>query len=253
MRFEKGGQAQSRSAFLSRRTPDTTEVTTEVMTAPARQDRNPPVVMGMPSDVDSQPVRANRRESVTSANRPNIRRYRGNASILTTGLIIEFTSVNTKAMTARAMTLSDAVVDVMEIDGTRRVAVSYGRSPSVVCREISRRQRLTPGTGVEVFFTHPHSPWERGTNENTNRLIRRYRPKGTPTTSHQPYLDAIAYEPGNCPRATLDYRTPTKAFNQLIATTHRHRPQRLNIVALLTPAATRTRRDADIACSGHLE
>jgi len=66
----------------------------------------------------------------------------------------------------------------------------------------------------------PHSPWERGTNENTNRLIRRYLPKGTPITSHQPYLDAIAYEPGNCPRATLGYRTPTEAFNELIATTH---------------------------------
>ena len=49
---------------------------------------------------------------------------------------------------------------------------------------------------------------------------RRYLPKGTPITSHQPYLDAIAYEPGNCPRATLGYRTPTEAFNELIATTH---------------------------------
>ena len=62
--------------------------------------------------------------------------------------------------------------------------------------------------------------WERGTNENTNRLIRRYLPKGTPITSHQPYLDAIAYELNNCPRATLGYRTPTEAFNELIATTH---------------------------------
>ena len=87
-------------------------------------------------------------------------------------------------------------------------------------REMARHQRLTPGTGVNVFVAHPHSPWERGTNENTNRLIRRYLPKRTPITSHQPYLDAIAYEPGNCPRATLGYRTPTEAFNELIATTH---------------------------------
>ena len=87
-------------------------------------------------------------------------------------------------------------------------------------REMARHQRLTHDTGVDVFFAHPHSPWERGTNENTNRLIRRYLPKGTPITSHQPYLDAIAYELNNCPRATLGYRTPTEAFNELIATTH---------------------------------
>ena len=68
-------------------------------------------------------------------------------------------------------------------------------------REMARHQRLTHDTGVDVFFAHPHSPWERGTNENTNRLIRRYLPKGTPITSHQPYLDAIAYELNNCPRA----------------------------------------------------
>ena len=86
--------------------------------------------------------------------------------------------------------------------------------------EMARHQRLTRDTGVDVFFAHPHSPWKRGTNENTNRLIRRYLPKEPPITSHQPYLDAIAHEPGNCPRATLGYHTPTQAFNELIATTH---------------------------------
>ena len=86
--------------------------------------------------------------------------------------------------------------------------------------EMTRHQPLTPGTGVDVLVAHPHSPRDRRTNDNTNQLIRRYLPTGTPITSHQPYLDAIAYELGNCPRATLGYRNPTEAFNQLIATTH---------------------------------
>ena len=52
--------------------------------------------------------------------------------------------------------------------------------------EMARHQRPTHNTGVDVFFAHPNSPWERGTNENTNRLIRRYLPTETPITSHQP-------------------------------------------------------------------
>ena len=68
-------------------------------------------------------------------------------------------------------------------------------------------------------FARPHSPWERDANENINRLVRRYLPKGTPITSHQPYPGAIADEPGNRPRTTLDYLTPQEAFTQLIATT----------------------------------
>ena len=65
---------------------------------------------------------------------------------------------------------------------------------------MAHHQRLTHDTGVDVFFAHPHSPWERGTNENTNRLIRRYLPKGTPITSHQPYLDTITHEPWQLPQ-----------------------------------------------------
>ena len=49
-------------------------------------------------------------------------------------------------------------------------------------REMARHQRLTHDTGVNVFFAHPHNPWQRGTNDNTNRLIRRYLPKETPIT-----------------------------------------------------------------------
>lgn len=65
-------------------------------------------------------------------------------------------------------------------------------------------------------FTRPHSPWERDANENTNRLVRRYLPKGTPITSHQPYPGAIADEPGNHPRLPH----PTRSTHP----THCHHP-----------------------------
>ena len=84
---------------------------------------------------------------------------------------------------------------------------------------MASHQHFTHNTGVDAFFAHSHSPWERGANNNTNRVISRYLPK-EPITKHQPYLDAIADELNNCPRATLDYHTSTQALNQLITTTH---------------------------------
>ncbi len=74
--------------------------------------------------------------------------------------------------------------------------------------EMARHAALTLATDMPVYFAHPHSPWERPTNENTNGLIREYLPKGTGITSHQPYLDAIADELNDRPRAVLGYYTP---------------------------------------------
>ena len=75
-------------------------------------------------------------------------------------------------------------------------------------------------TDLPVYFAHPRSPWERGSNENTNRLIREYLPKGTDIPQHQPYLTAIAEELNECPRATLGYLTPREAFPKaLVAST----------------------------------
>ncbi len=87
---------------------------------------------------------------------------------------------------------------------------------------------LTLATSVELSFAHPHSPWERGTGENTNGLFREYFPKGTEITDDQTYLDLVARELNNRPRRILGYRTPAEVFTDLltssIATTSWHRP-----------------------------
>jgi IS30 family transposase len=82
--------------------------------------------------------------------------------------------------------------------------------------EMARHAALTLATNLPVYFAHPRSPWERPTNENTNGLIREYLPKGTEITSHQPYLDAIAAELNDRPRAVLGFRTPREVFNKLL-------------------------------------
>lgn len=82
--------------------------------------------------------------------------------------------------------------------------------------EMGRHAALTLATELKVYFAHPHSPWERPTNENTNGLIRRYLPKGTEIPDHQPYLTAIAEELNNCPRKCLDFLTPQEAFQRLL-------------------------------------
>jgi IS30 family transposase len=82
--------------------------------------------------------------------------------------------------------------------------------------EMAEHARLTVASKMPVYFAHPRSPWERGTNENTNGLVREYLPKGIEIPSHQPYLTAIAAEMNNRPRAVLNFLTPREAFNRLL-------------------------------------
>ena len=82
--------------------------------------------------------------------------------------------------------------------------------------EMARHAAFTLATDLPVYFAHPHSPWERPTNENTNGLIREYLPKGIDITDHQPYLDAIADELNDRPRAILGFRTPREVFTKLL-------------------------------------
>ncbi|MBS9535942.1 IS30 family transposase [Mycobacterium sp. M1] len=112
---------------------------------------------------------------------------------------------------------SDALADVL-IDCVRNLPAQVrGSLTWDQGTEMARHAALTLATDLPVYFAHPHSPWERPTNENTNGLIREYLPKGTDITDHQPYLDAIADELNDRPRAILGFRTPREVFTQLLA------------------------------------
>ena len=76
---------------------------------------------------------------------------------------------------------------------------------------MSQHAQLTVDTGLEVYFCDPRSPWQRGSNENTNGLFRQYFPKGTDLSIHRPRdLQAVALAMKTRPRKTLGWRTPAE-------------------------------------------
>ena len=87
-------------------------------------------------------------------------------------------------------------------------------------KEMAEHRRFTLETDVAVYFCDPQSPWQRGSNENTNRLLRQYFPKGTDLSVHsQARLNDIAREMNQRPRKTLDYETPAERFDACVAMT----------------------------------
>jgi IS30 family transposase len=85
-------------------------------------------------------------------------------------------------------------------------------------KEMARHVDLAAQTGVKVYFCDPHSPWQRGTCENTNGLLRQYLPKGTDLSIYsQEELDAIADSMNSRPRATHNFNTPLAVFSHMLA------------------------------------
>ncbi len=87
--------------------------------------------------------------------------------------------------------------------------------------EMSQHARLKINTGLDVYFCDPHSPWQRGTNDNTNGLLRQYFPKGTDRSAHnRDALEAVALALNTRPRKTLGWRTPAEAFDEHLRSAH---------------------------------
>jgi IS30 family transposase len=84
--------------------------------------------------------------------------------------------------------------------------------------ELTQHARITLDADIDIFFCNPHEPWQRGTNENTNGLLRQYFPKGTDLSVHSAeYLAEVAAELNNRPRKRYDFDTPAEVLDRLLS------------------------------------
>jgi len=85
-------------------------------------------------------------------------------------------------------------------------------------REMTNHAQVAAATDLKIYFCDPHSPWQRGSNENTNGLLRQYFPKGTDLSGHsREHLETAAAELNARPRKTLGWKTPAEALDEVLA------------------------------------
>jgi len=114
----------------------------------------------------------------------------------------------------RAEVVRDAIAaKIAELPAQLRGSLTWDQGV-----EMSRHVQITVETGLPIYFCDPHSPWQRGSNENTNGLLRQYFPKGTDLSVHSPdHLDAVAAQLNGRPRKTLGYNTPGEMLAALLS------------------------------------
>jgi IS30 family transposase len=137
---------------------------------------------------------------------------KGKGNRTAVGTIVERTTLFTVLAKMEKATAESAVNGfshvLNRIEAQKRLSMTYDQG-----REMARHAQLTENTGVKVYFADPHSPWQRGINENANGLLRQYLPKGEDLSVYsQEDLDAIAWELNTRPRKSLGFKCPAELF-----------------------------------------
>jgi IS30 family transposase len=136
----------------------------------------------------------------------------GKGNLSQVGTLVERTTLFValvKLTSTKADTTADAFTQILNrFDSQLRRSMTFDQGS-----EMRHHKKLTANTGVDVYFAHPHAPWERGISENTNGLIRQYLPKGTDLSLFsQEQLDDIAWRLNTRPRKTLGWKAPAELF-----------------------------------------
>jgi len=132
------------------------------------------------------------------------------------GTLVERTTRTTILVPLKSRSAEDVAKafakEVKKLPKQMKLTITYDQG-----REMASHKLFTNITGVKVYFAHPKSPWERGTNENTNGLVRQFFPKGTDFNKVSRYeIKKVQHLLNGRPRKTLNWETPYTVFNQLI-------------------------------------